>query len=303
MKPVIIHAIRMSNLMQEAWEKVIPSLPADEPGRIHFIYEADGDVDLRLGPHDQLFRLIRKPVYNRFADKGELAQILESEGVDDVFPVTCFDTESAARHRDVKLWFSKERHGTAGIAMECLTPDALIGHALPRFHVLQAAVPDLRLIDDRKFTTRIYLLVWNRQVHLFDNGFNIIHGVPYIEDSTDYEVQIKHDGYMEADNPVRMQPLKDYDDYTEVWPVILAATARMLPALRDLVGASSPSDYIFLGVDCLLRDPLGVKMIEINSIPNFIHTDQINKEVNVPFFVAAIETMLGGKHPEMLRLL
>ncbi len=109
--------------------------------------------------------------------------------------------------------------------------------------------------------------------------------------------------YMEADNPVRMQPLKDFDGYAEVWPLIMAATSRMLPALRDLVAASSRSDYIFLGIDCLLRNPLGVKMIEINSIPNFIHTDQINNDVNIPFFVAALETMLGGKPEGMLRML
>lgn len=194
----------MPNLMREAWERIIPGLPADEPGRIHFIYESDGEVDIRLGPHDQLFRLIRKLVYNRFADKGELALILEAEGVDDVFPVTCFDTETAARHKDVNLWFSKNRHGTGGIAMECLTSDALADHVLPRFHVLQAAVPDLRLIDGRKFTTRVYLLVWNGHVYLFDNGFNIIHGVPYVEGSTDYEIQIKHDGYMEAVGCIRV---------------------------------------------------------------------------------------------------
>ncbi len=35
------------------------------------------------------------------------------------------------------------------------------------------------LINGRKFTTRIYALLWNQTIYLYSNGFLIIHGVTY----------------------------------------------------------------------------------------------------------------------------
>ncbi|MEQ8801799.1 MAG: hypothetical protein RLP45_07150, partial [Haliea sp.] len=59
---------------------------------------------------------------------------------------------------------------------------------------------------------------------------------------------------------------------------------------------------LVLGVDTLLCRDGTVKLIEINTAPNFIHSPEVNAEVNVPFFEAVIRTLLGGSDPRLERL-
>jgi D-alanine-D-alanine ligase-like ATP-grasp enzyme len=50
------------------------------------------------------------------------------------------------------------------------------------------------------------------------------------------------------------------------------------------VGASSVDRYALLGVDLLLQRSGAIKIVEVNTMPNFIHSPQIIRDVNVPLF-------------------
>ena len=121
----------------------------------------------------------------------------------------------------------------------------------------------------------------------------MIHAEIYDEASTDYRVQIDHAGYDNPDGPVKMQQLIDYSEYSTFEPRFLALLREIEPIFADAKEASSRDDYILLGIDLLLRKSGDIKLVEINTFPNFVHTQEITEHVNIPFFVAAIKTMLG----------
>ncbi|MDE0764056.1 MAG: hypothetical protein ACJ04O_09725 [Cellvibrionales bacterium] len=52
------------------------------------------------------------------------------------------------------------------------------------------------------------------------------------------------------------------------------------------MSASSEAHYAALGLDVLLDNTGGLRLIEINTFPNFTHTDSINSRVNVPFVIS-----------------
>lgn len=307
MTSILLTTNRMRAHFEAAIAAVMEARATPLPRRVQLTYMCGEDLGLTLKPDDHLLRLICPKIYNRYADKGTLAQIMEKTGPAGLLPVTVFSTQDAQAHPDIDLWFSKNRFGTAGKAMECVSAAQLGDYTLPQHHILQGAVEDIALYEGRKFTSRFYMLVWNGGLWFYEDGFNIIHGVPYEPGSTDYTVQIRHEGYQKPDSPVKMQMFSDYADAPRYWPAMREAGRAMIPALGELLAASSRSEYILLGIDAIpkLGGPSksdSVQILEVNAIPNFMHTAHINETLNVPFLTAAIEVMLGGKAAGLERL-
>ncbi len=251
--------------------------------------------DLSTAPTDALvFRLLDKKLINPLANKRTLAESLQLKGLQNVAPNSYIAKENALFHQpETEVWFLKNIYATAGKGMYCLRAEELACHNVPEGYIIQSMVDDLQLLEGRKFTTRIYLLIWNGQVYLYRNGFIMIHALKYDSSSTDFEVQIDHAGYHNSNSAIKMLPLQDYQQYNEYWPVIRSLSQTILPVLEPCRRASSKSRYVLLGADLLLQTGKQAKLIEINVMPNFIHTSAINNKVNIPFFTAVLRTMYG----------
>jgi hypothetical protein len=242
----------------------------------------------------RVLRVIEKTAINPLSNKKKMPKMLAEAGKSYVAPPTYESIEEAETHAggEVSIWFFKSAYGTAGKNMFCVSTDDLSEAELPEHHVIQAGVQNLALIDGKKFTTRIYVLIWNGATYLYDNGFLMIHGTVYDETSTDYAVQIDHVGYANPDGPVKMQQLVHYDDYEKFAPKFTELIREIDPIFAEAKAASDRDSYILLGIDILLQASGDIKLIEINTFPNFLHTPEITDEVNIPFFIAAIKTML-----------
>jgi len=296
---VEITADRMSNHIKQAWTNSLSSIPDNFSSTIHFTYMCAAEFNITIAPSDMLFRLIRRSVYNIYADKKNFPKILKETGLTHLAPITCDNVAEALACKDVNIWFSKNRHGTSGKGMSCIRHEDLENYSLPEDHVLQPQVENICLIDGRKFTSRFYVLIWNEKAYLYNGGFVVIHGVPYDENSIDYDVQINHAGYQKESGAVNLRPLEYFEDIDAYWPVVEDTAKALVPALDELLMASSKSDYIMLGIDYLIQQSKEIKIIEVNSIPNFVHTKEINETVNIPFVTASLKTMLGGKSDDL----
>jgi prolyl 4-hydroxylase len=170
---------------------------------------------------------------------------------------------------------------------------------LPPNSILQQEVDDPLLRAGRKFTTRVYVLVWNGEVRMFETGITVTHGVPYQRGGTDYSVQIDHQGYHDSASPVEVRPGYDDEVFIEHFPAQRDLVRKLRPILADCIEASDRDRYTLLGIDTLIRRDGTVRLIGINSYPNFIHTADVNKAVNVPLFEAVIRTITGHGDPRL----
>ncbi|GHF18780.1 hypothetical protein GCM10017044_11650 [Kordiimonas sediminis] len=246
--------------------------------------------------------LIERAVLNALSNKKSLAKLVADKGLERLAPRTYFTKEDALAHKGAPaaLWFIKKAAGTGGKGMRCVTNSALHNAIINSDEIIQAAVNDLMLLDGRKFTTRLYVLLWDHKIYLFKGGFNVIHGVPYQADSTDYAVQIDHRGYDKDDSPVTMQSFTDYEQYDRFFPACVQLIRDLNPALHDACNASTKDTYALLGIDILLQQNGCVQLTEINSFPNFRHTAEINADVNLPMLEAALKIMLGQSVNSMI---
>ena len=240
-------------------------------------------------------RLMKRAVYNRLESKAALNRLVRQHGVQDLFPATYARIEDALAHRgEAGLWFVKPAHLSGGRGIEVVAGTDLPGFELPPHHIIQEGIEDIALIQGKKFTCRTYVLIWNSAVYQSDEGFALIHAPPYRPGSTDYAVQVVHRGFREdREDGVRMVPLSALDVGRHILHRSARAVSRLRPVFGQALSASSELKYIILGIDLLLLNTGDIRLIEINAIPNFIHSPTINSRVNVPLFAHVMRMVYG----------
>jgi prolyl 4-hydroxylase len=247
-----------------------------------------------LPPATRVVALIERKISNPLANKASLARMIQQAGLGSLAPPT-FETVQAALASGFKppIWFVKPVFGTAGKGMYCLRHDELAVHELPAAHVVQAGVTDIALDAGKKFTIRLYLLLWNGAVYLYNSGFTMTHGVLYKADSTDYAVQIDHRGYEKAEAAVTVRPGHLHPQFVDAFPALCQLAHAICPLFGDCLAATYQDHYLLLGIDVLRCSDGRLQLIEINTAPNFVHSKEVNQEVNIPFFQAVIRTLVG----------
>jgi prolyl 4-hydroxylase len=75
------------------------------------------------------------------------------------------------------------------------------------------------------------------------------------------------------------------------------------PVLAPCVQASSADHYALLGIDLLLQRSGEIKIVKVNTMPNFIHSPEIIREVNTPLFVDLLaRTALDLERPGLIEI-
>lgn len=258
-------------------------------------YETERPAPAISGPDCRVLSLAPKSAYMPLADKRKLGRAVRDHRLNHLAPATFESVEDALAYGNpgTSVWFIKNPHCTGGNKMSCVSSAGLPSTDLPDGYILQEGVRDPLLVDGKKCTARMYVLVWAGSVYLYQNGFLVVHGADYDPDSTDYSVQIDHSGYADSNSPVTLVELSELDRCDDYLLKIEELVSGIEPILRPVVEATDLDTYIPLGIDVMLQDDGGVQLIEINSIPNFTHTAEINKAVNVPMFRSMLETLLG----------
>lgn len=289
---IIVQANRARELLTKAANHYNEGFDKAGPDRIfsHWckFYGTNPDEDLGS------IALLEPDIYNRLESKTTVSRLLQEHAVEKVFPPAYTCLEAALNHPEpVEIWFSKPGHLSGGREIRVISGKALKDYILPQFHLLQAGVEDLALMDGRKFTVRIYVLLWNRQVFLFDDGFVLVHGTAYVRGSTDYNVQVDHRGYDRENGPVKMGLCSDR---AQTWTLVgdtRDLLIRMRPILRDTLAATSVIRYLILGIDVLQKSDGTPVFIEINAIPNFVHSRRVNERLNIPMLEHVMRVTTG----------
>jgi prolyl 4-hydroxylase len=238
--------------------------------------------------------LLEPDLYNRLESKITVLKLLREHGIENVFPAGYTRVAETLTHPEpVRVWFSKPGHLSGGRGIEVISGKALRDYALPPFHMLQAGVDSPALIDGKKFTARIYVLLWNGQVYLFDDGFVLIHGSVYVPGSTDYGVQVDHRGYDREDGRVKMILCSDNVRTGSLVTAARKPLCRMIPILEETRAATSLSRYLILGIDVIQKTDGSIIFIEINAIPNFVHNRRVNELLNIPMLEHVMRITTG----------
>ena len=289
---------RASAIFKAAFPEAVAVLKAPLEQTLFTYWDTYGGKPLILPEGSdgaRVFQLVDRQVTNPLAHKRLLARSLRSAQLCEWAP-ECYESAAAALQQDSAeraIWFIKPVLGSGGRGMFCVHGTELATLTLEPDQILQRGVDNLRLIDGHKFTVRVYVLIWNGAVYLYNDGFAVIHGVPYEPGSTDYAVQIDHRGYEKDGSAVRLMAMRDDSRWAADRLQIAACLADLRPILEPVIDASSDTNYAVLGLDFLFTDEPGIQLLEINNMPNFIHSREINQAVNIPFWHGVMACLLS----------
>ncbi|MEO1591615.1 MAG: hypothetical protein AAFU71_10020 [Cyanobacteria bacterium J06632_22] len=248
-------------------------------------------------------KLIEPEAYNPLESKRRVSETLTAHGIDDVFPATFTRVVDAIAHpHPPSIWFVKPNHLSGGRGIQVVAHKDLANLELPRHSLIQAGVEDIKLIDGRKFTARVYVLLWHGNAYLFDDGFVVIHAPQYQRGSTEYGVQVDHRGYQTGNSGVEMKLYSGLPRFAETMTQVKASLRRIFPALQSALKATTEKRYLLLGIDLLPLETGGIRLIEINAIPNFVHSQTINQGLNVFFFEHVMRLIYGFGSDRLMRI-
>lgn len=252
----------------------------------------------------KLLKLIERKHTDYLANKKSLGDLISQNNLFDVAPVTFNDVASAyaCKTNNSNLWFVKAILGNGSKGMLCIAHENLKNFVLPNGFLIQAGVDSIELFNHKKFTARFYVLIWNRHVYLYNDGWMIVHGVDYDPKSTDYKVQIDHAGYADSNSPIKMYPLTHKENFEKYFVNFQSVLIRMKPIFSCALQNSNLHDYTILGIDTIFQLGNKIKILKISTYPNLNHTNEINQKINIPFVESAIETMMGINHPSLIQV-
>lgn len=241
------------------------------------------------------FTLIDRKQTIPIDNKLQMANALIDAGIN--YPRVYFIEEDVPDEPGT-LWYLKDPMGTAGRGI-CIVPREEIARKFAYGDIIQEAIQDLLLKDGKKFTLRVYVLVNEANVYLFQDGIVVLHGAAYDPQSVDPKVQYEHTVYTNRQADVELSPFSDEPFYDEGLARIGESLGSIFQAFKELLKNEEVNTYCLFGVDVLLRENMSPVLVEINDRPNLINPGLVNSRVNIPV-IQAMYCVLNPACTELL---
>ena len=250
------------------------------------------------------FRTASREVLNPLSDIAFVASSLASSGHSQLIPTT-FTTSAAAIAVGPKaddLWFIRSKLRTAKDKTLCVPTPVMMAATLPSDRVIQKAVDRLALIDQHKFTARLYLAIIGDRLFCADESVLFVHGESYVPNDPNFASQVDNLSYRETGSSIRV-----IAGGQSPFAKTLMAGGRMLAAeleglLADVITDCADGAFALLALDTLLTQANELKLLRIHTFPNFMITADIDAAVHVPLFEDVLRVMAGSA-PSQLSLI
>ena len=250
------------------------------------------------------FRTASREVLNPLSDIAFVASSLASSGHSQLIPTT-FTTSAAAIAVGPKaddLWFIRSKLRTAKDKTLCVPTPVMMAATLPSDRVIQKAVDRLALIDQHKFTARLYLAIIGDRLFCADESVLFVHGASYAPNDPNFASQVDNLSYRETGSSIRV-----ISGGQSPFAKTLLAGGRTLAAelqglLADVITDCADGAFALLALDTLLTQTNELKLLRIHTFPNFMINADIDAGVHVPLFEDVLRVMAGSA-PSQLSLI
>lgn len=205
-------------------------------------------------------------VTRTFCTKRRFYQLLKRHQCIDDLPTTYLSVRDLPTDTSDDVWFVKESVGSRGEAVYCFRDLASLQEKVdslkPLSFVIQKGVSRLDLLDNRKYTLRVYLLhLQDGRVFVYNRIVCIQHRLPFDPTSCDHEVHVNH---KEAD---RFDLEETHPHFDLIFDRIVEVCARNFACFRKDINMKH-TDYHLYGLDFLIDQDLRPWFIEMNGFPN-----------------------------------
>jgi len=296
----------LANRADVLWQRAVKTLKARDNHfpAVHLSYwDSYGNKPQPTAPNGwsgPRFKTVERSVLNPLSDAGKVAAKITELGLANRIPKTYASVQDALNEQPKAddLWFIRSQFRGANDKTLCLPTPIMAAATVPSGHLLQKAVDGLALIDQHKFTARLYMVALAGQLMCFEESVVFVHGAAYAPNDANHASQVDNRSYRDAGSHIKLVPSSQ-----TVHAGTLAKAARalasdmtgLLDEVREasVAGDSEEKAFAVLAVDTLLTKSGDLKLLRIHTFPNFITTAQIDADVHVPLFEDVLRVMAG----------
>lgn len=255
---------------------------------------------------ENIFCIMDDPDTWRVDDKREFCRIMKG---DKYLPLSFLSFDEFNANKEIygpdKVWFIKSRGGTGGKSVSCEYSKNITKTPGVNY-IFQEEIKPIDLWEDRKYVIRSYILIWNQRAWLHKKALAFVHGKKYEENSSDFNVQVSHNGYWSKSGSVKVQDLelitriKPRGTHTKLLKLLYESSVNICRKYRNMVSKSTNRKYILLGVDSIPIKKNGgydIRYVEVNRFPNICHTSDTNRDVNEKVLGDMMSMFLEVKSP------
>ena len=242
------------------------------------------------------FRTASREVLNPLSDIGFVSASLVKSGHAQMVPATFTQTAAAVAvgPKAGDLWFIRSKLRNAKDKTLCLPTPIMMAATLPEGRLIQKAVDRLTLIDQHKFTARVYLAVIGDRLYCADETVLFVHGESYAPNNPSFAAQVDNLSYRDTGSSIRVMKGSDSTHAEALRNSSQTLAKGLTDLLKDLTDECADNAFALLALDTLLTQNNELKLLRIHTFPNFITTADIDSDVHVPFFEDVLNVMTGN---------
>jgi len=296
----------LANRADVLWQKAVKTLKARDNHfpAVHLSYwDSYGNKPQPSAPNGwsgPRFKTVERSVLNPLSDAGKVATKMTELGLADRVPKTYASVQDALNEQPKAddLWFIRSQFRGANDKTLCLPTPIMAAATVPSGHLLQKAVDELALIDQHKFTARLYMVAVAGQLMCYEDSVVFVHGAAYAPNDANHASQVDNRSYRDAGSHIKLVPGSQTVHAGTLAKAAKAVASDMTGLLDEVREASYAEDseekaFAVLAVDTLLTKSGDLKLLRIHTFPNFITTAQIDADVHVPLFEDVLRVMAG----------
>ena len=242
------------------------------------------------------FRTASREVLNPLSDIGFVSASLVKSGHAQMVPATFTQTAAAVAvgPKAGDLWFIRSKLRNAKDKTLCLPTPIMMAATLPEGRLIQKAVDRLTLIDQHKFTARVYLAVIGDRLYCADETVLFVHGESYAPNNPSFAAQVDNLSYRDTGSSIRVMKGSDSIHAEALQSSSQTLAKGLTDLLKELTDECADNAFALLALDTLLTQNNELKLLRIHTFPNFITTADIDSDVHVPFFEDVLNVMTGN---------
>lgn len=234
-------------------------------------WDSYGNNELHLSSNKYIIENIHRKHHNYLSNKGKCSNYVKKLNLYQHYPETYNNIYEINNISNIKLYFIKDIYSTAGKGIKCMNGKELIDYKLNENEIIQEGVTDLKLIDNKKFVIRAYIIIFNNKIYLSKYSLCIVHDKNYNKLSKSYDIQIKHTigkGIIPLVETIYHSYINNIKD----------ALINMKELFKPIID-NSKNKYIIIGPDILITNNDEIKFLEFNTFPNINSTTNKEREI------------------------
>ena len=154
--------------------------------------------------------------------------------------------------------------------------------------IIQEGITDLDLYKGYKYTLRVFTLIHDKKLYLYQGIKKRVHNKKYDKNSLNYSIHVCGNQYLER-IPIYL------DSTNDLFKKLIDHSLLVKNKLKGIINHSDKYNYHLIGNDYLVKSDGSVILIEMNPHPDLVNSDKINKKINIPLIEDTMNVVINNK--------